>query len=118
MNPTAPAPAPPAAPENREAVRLPGANGAVQKGSVLTDPQAVARRTGGDDVVVCGTASSMANAGQALGIERTVGPCRHHARHPRRGPLSLPHYQQQAQQNQPQHPGHTFYEQPPTYMAV
>jgi hypothetical protein len=73
----------------------------------LTQAQAIARRQGGDDVVVCGT-NDVANQAVALQIEQGAGTTTiHHGPHlTTAGPQALDHFQQKKKKPA----GHTFYE--------
>lgn len=82
--------------------------GAVIKGSEITLTEAVARRTSGEDVVVC-RPDLIVNRNLAQQIETnantTVKRCPPHAS---AGPDALPHYQPDPRPPE----GHTFYETP------
>jgi hypothetical protein len=98
---------PPPAPTIHEATRIPGA---VHRGALLTEAEAVARRQAGLDIVVCGD-DTIQNRDLAERIEAQVGgPYMHGNPHRRQvGPDALPHWQQRA--FPPQAPaGHSFYE--------
>jgi hypothetical protein len=83
-------------------------SGGVFRGLHLSQAQAIVRRQGGQDVVVCGE-DVFANARLAHGIESAVGPCKPDGPHTSlAGALALPHFQQKA----PPPEGHTFYETP------
>jgi hypothetical protein len=72
----------------------------------LTFEDAVARRRGGDDVVVCGDETD-ANRRLAGQIEAAVGaPSRPQAPERKAGPRALPHFHQASRDPE----GHTFYE--------
>jgi len=106
---TAPAKAEPESspPTIHEAELASGATGSVLRGAVIDLRTAVARRSVGEDVVVCGD-NVDANRRLAEQIESTVGPCKRGDPHSRAGPQALPHYQPD-----PRPPnGHTFYETP------
>lgn len=100
------APVPPKPPQIYEATR--GPNGAVVKGSEITQAQAEAMRRAGQDVVVCGPdlAANRRLAGQ---IELNAnGTAKRGPPHANAGAHALPHYQPD-----PRPPdGHTFYETP------
>ncbi len=85
-----------------------GDDGAVVRGGLITQVEAVARRQAGLDVVVCG-ANLTANRRLARDIEQAAGGSYVlHPPHPTAGTYSLPHYQPD-----PRPPnGHTFYETP------
>jgi hypothetical protein len=103
---------PPAAadPDVYEATRALDGSDAVDRGGILTIAQAVARRQGGEDIVVCGP-DTFANDRLAREIEEAAtpagnpGPIYHG---PHGGSLSLPHWQQKA----PPPEGHRFHETP------
>jgi hypothetical protein len=91
-----------------EATPGPAGTGAVIRGASLTQTQAVARRQGGLDVVVCGP-NTIRNCLLAQTIETAIGPSISHPPHVQvAGPQALPHFQQL--NGQPG--GHTFYETP------
>ena len=93
-------------PRIHEAFLESGSSGAVICGQELELSQAVARRQGGQDVVVCGP-STKANRGLACRIESAVGPCERQEPHvDLAGPLALPHFQQTERSAK----GHSFYE--------
>jgi hypothetical protein len=98
--------APAAVPDIYEATRGP-ATGAVSKGALLTQSQAVTHRQGGGDVVVCGP-NDASNQSLALAIEMAAGPTAiHHGAHlATAGPQALDHFQQKKKKPR----GHTFYE--------
>lgn len=81
-----------------------GPGGAVIKGPVLTQQQAVARRRTGQNVVVCGP-NLAANRSLAYAIESTAnGQVKRCPPHASAGTLALPHFQPD-----PRPPaGHTF----------
>ena len=98
-----PAAAPP--PTVHEAELESGPSGRVLRGPEIDLAKAIARRRGGQNVVVCGNDAD-ANRRQAFAIEKAVGPCKRGAPHDLAGPQALPHYQPN-----PRPPdGHTFYE--------
>lgn len=99
-------PTPPPPPRIYEATLE--ANGAVVKGSELSQAEAEARRQAGLDVVVCGT-DLAANRRLAGEIERNAnGSAKRCPPHTNAGAHALPHYQPD-----PRPPdGHTFYETP------
>jgi hypothetical protein len=83
-----------------------GPSGAVLRGPEIDLGAAIARRTAGENVVVCGP-DLADNRDLAQQIEAAVGPYVRGVPHTRTaGPLALPHFQQA----DPNHPGHTFYE--------
>jgi hypothetical protein len=91
---------------------VPGPDGAVAYLAELTEEEAVARRTAGQDVVVRGpdggmdAATARAVKAVARRIEEAVGPCFLEPAHLRSaGRQALPHFHQQDRS-----PGHTFYE--------
>jgi hypothetical protein len=105
--PSAVPPAAPSPPQIHEATLLD--RGAVQRGRILTQAEAEARRRAGGDVVVCGP-DLAANRRLAGEIERNAtGPgAKRDPPHLSAGPNALPHYQPD-----PRPPdGHTFYETP------
>lgn len=83
-----------------------GANGAVTKGTAITQAQAESERRAGRDIVVCGPdhAANRRLAGQIeLGANGSAKRC---PPHPSAGAHALPHYQPD-----PRPPaGHAFYE--------
>src|SRR5262245_14420732 len=96
-------------PTIHEAVLESGPSGRVLRGVEIDIDTALARRRGGENVVVCGddTAANRRLAGQ---IETSIGPCVRadpHTRHA--GPYALPHFQQ-ARRTPPGPGGHAFYE--------
>lgn len=96
----------PAAVKIHEATLAADASGAVIKGAEINRATAIARRTAGVDVVVCGQDVVM-NRQMALEIEQAVGPwLRQQAHIHSAGPHSLPHFQQRF----PPPIGHCFYE--------
>lgn len=93
-------------PTIHEAGRLTDGSGAVEKGAEISEAEAVARRAGGADVVVCGD-DLRANREQAMKIEAAIGPWMRQPQHTQTaGPMALPHFQQRL----PPPLGHTFYE--------
>jgi hypothetical protein len=96
----------PKPPTIHEATCATDGSGTVYKGGPLTEAEAVTRRQGGGDVVVCGDEVA-ANRNLARQIEAQVSAhVLQHPAHLAAGPNSLPHYQPD-----PRPPdGHTFYE--------
>src|SRR5207237_7907041 len=88
-----------------EAERASGTSGAVVYGKEVDVVAAVARRRGGQDLIVRGPDRKM-NRRLAERIESAVGPAERQDPHKNAGPLALPHYQQ----TQPPPEGHSFYE--------
>ncbi len=85
-----------------------GGKGDVVKGAEITEPQAIAERKAGRDVVVCGD-DLTANRDLAKRIEQKAnGSYRRCPPHASAGPNALPHYQPNPRGPQ----GHTFYETP------
>jgi hypothetical protein len=84
-----------------------GSLGRVIRGVEITEPEAIAERLAGRDVVVC-DGPPLANRRLALRIENSLGPCFRQDPHKAAGPYALPHFQQL----QPPPQGHTFYETP------
>src|SRR5262245_16741006 len=100
-------PAPLPSPTIHEATCVPGG---VRRGAVISEAEAVARRQGGLDIVVCGD-DSVENRDVAEQIEQQVGgPYFHDGPHRMRiGPGALPHWQQRPiPSGSPA--GHSFYE--------
>jgi hypothetical protein len=100
-------PRPPAGPPTiHEAAPASGPSGAVLKGPAIDFDAAVARRSAGLDIVVCGD-NLAANRNLARQIEATVGPpTRPQPPHEDAGPSALPHFHQQSRSPE----GHAFYE--------
>jgi hypothetical protein len=94
-------------PEVYEATCATDGSDAVDRGAKLTKAQAIARRKGGGDIVVCGP-DTIKNDRVAREIETAAthpgGRCIYHG--PHGGPLSLPHWQQDI----PPPEGHSFHE--------
>jgi hypothetical protein len=84
-----------------------GTQGRVVRGEQITEVEAVAERTAGRDVVVCGP-DVRDNRRLAKKIEEQVGPSRREDPHTRLGPYALPHFQPDPRPPE----GHTFYETP------
>jgi hypothetical protein len=95
----------PPQPTIHQALRASDRSGAVYRQAEITREEAVERRRQMRDVVVCGP-DKRANRALACEIEAAVGTWPRHDAHKEEGPYALPHYQQQDEQ----HPGHTFYE--------
>lgn len=103
-----PKPSTAALPEPRIYEATLGANGAVVKGTELTQAQAESRRKAGQDVVVCGDNLTM-NRQMAGEIERNAnGKSKRCPPHANAGANALPHYQPDPRGQK----GHTFYETP------
>lgn len=99
-------PSPSSATTIHEAFLMTDGTGAVRRGRALSRAEAIARRRGGGDVVVCGE-DTISNRDEAAAIESAVGPCKHDGPHRFiSGPLALPHWQQRP----PPPIGHSFYE--------
>jgi hypothetical protein len=95
-------------PTIHEAALASGPSGAVIRGAEIDRDTAIARRQAGENIVVCGD-DLAANRDLARRIEAAVGPYKREVPHRRlAGARALPHFQQQ----DPNHPGHTFYETP------
>lgn len=104
--PAEPVPPPPS-PTVHEAGLASGPSGAVEYGSEIDEPAAVARRRGGEDIVVRGDGTA-ANRSLARKIEAQVGPPSK-PQFPHTGwagPMALPHFHQQSRSPR----GHSFYE--------
>lgn len=89
-----------------EATRV---TGGVERGAVLTEAEAVARRTQYLDIVVCGD-STRHNCALARRVEQQVGGPKffHDGPHRERvGPRALPHW---CQPRDSENCGHSFYE--------
>lgn len=83
-----------------------GPRGAVHKGAVISENEAVDERRKGVDVVVCGS-DYKANRTLAQRIEQTAnGKYKRCPPHANAGPRALPHYQPDPRPPE----GHTFYE--------
>jgi hypothetical protein len=101
-----PSPPPPPPPTIHEAELASGPSGLVDCGAELTFVEAVARRQGRRDVVVCGE-DGTANKRLAGQIEAAVGPCtRPQPPERKAGPRALPHFHQVSRDPE----GHMFYE--------
>ena len=89
-----------------EAGLVSGPSGAVERGAELTFDEAVARRSAGEDIVVCGEDTDF-NRRLAGQIEAAVGQ-RTPPQPPERkaGPQALPHFHQASRDPD----GHSFYE--------
>lgn len=99
---------PATAPSIHEAFCARDGSGGVRRGRILTRTEAISRRQGGGDVVICGP-DTFANSREAFAIESAVGPCIPDGPHlDAAGALALPHFQQR----RPPPEGHTFYETP------
>lgn len=104
--PSDPTPSAPAMPAIYEATCATDGSDAVIRGAELTQGQAVARRTAGGDIVVCGS-DTMRNDRLAHDIEIAAAGGRSIVYHPPHlGPQSLPHWQQTV----PPPVGHSFHE--------
>ena len=101
-------PSPSAVPIIHEGFCARDGSGGVRRGGILTRAEAINRRRGGGDVVVCGP-DTFANAPEAHAIESAVGPCIPDGPHlDAAGVLALPHFQQRMAPPE----GHSFYETP------
>src|SRR5262245_13380240 len=84
-----------------------GTRGRVIRSDQISETEAVAERTAGRDVVVCGP-DVRDNRRLAKKIEDQVGPNRRQDPHDKEGPYALPHFQPDPRPPE----GHTFYETP------
>ena len=94
-----------------EAERIPGPDGAVQRGdTAITDEAAVARLQGGEDIVVCGE-ERRANRNKARELtEAAFGGFEEDE--PHQGRMALPHFHPPARDPDETH---AFFEAPPKH---
>ena len=82
-----------------------GSLGRVVQGAEIGEVDAIARRSAGFDIVICGN-DLRANRRLAQRIENAAGSNKHQDPHRRAGRYALPHYQPEPRVRS----GHSFYE--------